>query len=135
MMSTQLSERIVNGQAAIVADLLRDGFLDLYDGVQPDSPEVGVVNQVFLGSVRFTGFTEPNGGLIYAFPITGGVAIESGSATWARLYRSDHRTPVMDVSVGETDADCIVRSSKVERGTLIEFEAFEYQVPKSAPGI
>jgi hypothetical protein len=52
MKKTQLSETIVNRQAAIVADLLRDGFLDLYDGVQPDSPEMGVLNQVFLGSVR-----------------------------------------------------------------------------------
>ena len=135
MKNTQLSEMVVDLQVGYVAESLANGYMDIYDGAQPDSPEVGLTNQVLLGSTRFSGFTEPKSGVIYALPITSGVAIESGLATWARLYRSDHKTPVMDISVGERDADCIVKHNKVDRGAVIEFEAFEYEVPKSTPGI
>jgi hypothetical protein len=134
-MNTRMSDRIVNAQAKIVADLLHNGFLDFFDGTQPDNPETPIDNQVLLGSVRFTGFTEPKSGIVHALPIDAAFAIETGIASWARCTRADHRTPVMDVSVGERDANCIVKSAKVERGMLIELEAFEHEVPKVSHGM
>jgi hypothetical protein len=132
---TRLSNGVVNKQCSIVADLLHDGFMDFYDGIQPSGPETTLDDQVYFGSVRFTGFTEPSGGVMHAFEITDGVSIESGTITWARLFRADHRTAVMDMSVGERDANIIVRSSTVERGATIQCASFEYEVPKSSPGI
>src|SRR4051794_10949146 len=135
MINTRLSEALVNRQAKIVADLLDNGFVNFYDGPQPESPETPLVDQIFFGSVRFSGFTDPKGGIIHAFPITDGVAIESGSVTWARLFRSDHKTAVLDASVAVRDANITVKSSKVERGAMIEVTAFEYEVPKISLGV
>jgi hypothetical protein len=72
---------------------------------------------------------------MFASEITDGVSIETGTVSWARLYRADHKTPVMDMSVGERDADIILRSSKVARGATIECVSFEYCVPKSTGGM
>jgi hypothetical protein len=135
MMNTRLSEELVNAQAKIVGGLLDNGFMDFYDGAQPDGPEAVLMDQVFFGSVRFAGFTDPKGGIIYAFPITDGVAIETGKISWARCFQSDHKTVVMDMSVGQRDCNITVKSSEVERGTVIEVTAFEYEVPPLSPGM
>jgi hypothetical protein len=131
-----MSEQVVSLQAAIISDFLTDGFLDIFDGPQPENAESELTTQVLLGGVRFTTFTTPSKGVIYAKDVTDGIVIESGRASWARCFKKDHRTVVMDVSVGESaDANVILASTLFERGAIMEVIAFEHTVPTTTPGM
>src|SRR3954454_17510936 len=98
MKNTILAEDIVNEQCAIVANLLTDGFVDIFTGTQPDQPEDPITSQTLLISTRLSGFSEPKNGTIFALPIDVAVAIATGDAAWARCFVADHKTAIMDVS-------------------------------------
>jgi hypothetical protein len=134
---TKMSTLVVDNQAQILADLLDNGFLDFFDGAQPSKPEEKVTSQQLLGSIRFDspGFTQPVDGTIYALPATDGIVIASGTAAWARAFQSDHKTAVMDVSVGTRDANVIVETVDFTRGAVIGLIAFEHEVAKETPGL
>jgi hypothetical protein len=136
MRQTILAEAVVNQQCDIIAALLTNGFLDIFSGKQPDEPEDGITDQTtLLVSCRFSTFTEPKDGSIFALPVTDGVAIESGEATWARCFCADHKTAVMDVSVGVKNANVTLTTTKIERGKTMQVLEYEHCVPKITPGI
>jgi hypothetical protein len=134
MKRTVIAEQIVNEQVAIVAALLTDGFVDIYTGTQPEQPEDAITSQTLLVSTRLSGFSEPKNGTIFSLPIDVGVAIATGDAAWARCFAADHKTPVMDVSVGTRDANMTVTSTRIDRGRVLEILEWEHCVPRTTPG-
>jgi hypothetical protein len=135
MKQTILAEDVVNEQVAIIARLLDDGFIDVYTGTQPDQPEDPVTTQTLLVSNRLSGFSSPKNGIIFALPITDAIAIATGDAAWARCFAADHRTAVIDISVGAKDANVTVTSTRIERGSVVEILEWEHCVPRTTPGV
>ena len=131
---TILAEAIVNEQCAIVAALLTDGFIDIYTGTQPHQPEDPITSQTLLISSRLSGFSEPRNGTIFALPIDVAVAIATGDASWARCFAADHKTAIMDVSIGTKDANMTVTATRIDRGRVMEILEWEHCVPRSTPG-
>lgn len=138
--STRLSDIVVNAQADALASLLKDGFIDIYDGAQPESADVAVTTQRRCVSLKLgsPAFLPAEKGVLSANPIASGVAeADAEPATWARLYRADHKTPVMDVSVGTKDggSNIVLPTARIIRGVTVSCTSFVHSVAKSTPGV
>lgn len=136
--NTKLATDIIDGQANLIAAALKDGFIDVYDGAQPESPEVEVGSRKLCVTLRFgsPAFMPSEKGVISAYPIQQGRILETiNPATWARCYRSDHKTPVMDVSVGTKDANIIVPTTHMVTGVTMGISSFLHSVAKSTTGV
>jgi hypothetical protein len=136
--NTRLADIVVDAQADALAALLKDGFIDIYDGVQPESPasEVGARKMCVSLKLGAPAFMPSAKGSISANPILSGVSVaDVNPATWARLYRSDHKTAVMDVSVGTRDANIILPTTHIVRGVTVTCSSFLHSVAKSTTGV
>lgn len=136
--NTKLATDIVDGQANLLAEALKDGFIDIYDGSQPESPETDIGNRKLCVSLKFgsPAFMPAQKGVISAHPIQQGrIIADANPATWARCYRSDHKTPVMDVSVGTKDANIIVPTTHMVTGVTMGISSFLHSVAKSTSGV
>lgn len=134
--NTQLTTLAVNTEADAFAALMNDGYLDIYDGSQPANGDVAISGQTLGVSIRFgaPAFLPAVAGLIAANPMTPGVIAASiNPATWGRVYRSDHVTPVMDVSVGTSDANVVLPTTNLVAGVTVTVGSFTHTVAKSTP--
>lgn len=135
--STKLADIVINAQANALAEMLKDGYIDIYDGDQPESPETDVGTRKLsvtlkLGSPAFLPAVK---GVLSANPIQSGrIVADVEKARWARLYQSDHKTPVMDVSVGTKDANIIVPTTHMVSGVTMGVSSFLHAVAKSTSG-
>jgi hypothetical protein len=69
--NTKLANIVIDAQAEVLASLLKDGFIDIYDGSQPDSPETEVGTRKMCVSLKLgsPAFMPSVKGLISANPI------------------------------------------------------------------
>lgn len=137
MKNTKLADVAVNAQANALAEILKSGFIDIYDGDQPGSPEQGVGNRTLCVSLELgsPAFLPADRGVISANPIKAAdVITDVNAATWARLYKSDHKTAVLDVSVGTKDANIILPTTHLVRGVKVSVSSFTHSVSKSTAG-
>src|SRR5271165_1037903 len=103
---------------------LNGGFMDIYDSTgtgQPATPDVAVTTQVKLASLTLgsTAFGAASSGVKTANAITSGTGLAVGTATWARLYKSDHTTAVLDCSVGTSGADINLNDVAITIGATV----------------
>lgn len=100
--NTQMANLAVNSEADALALLLNSGFIDLYTGVQPATGDTALSGNTLLVSPVFgaTAFPAAVAGVLTANAIAAASAVATGKATFARLFKSDHTTKVMDASVG-----------------------------------
>lgn len=136
--NTKLADIVVEKQADALASLLSDGFIDIYDGTQPESADTEIVKQKLCVSLKFgnPAFMPSQRGVISANVIASSVALETvEKASWARLFRADHKTKVMDVSVGTRDANVILPTTNIVRGVTVTCSSFQHSVAKSTSGV
>lgn len=91
-----------NSQLGVLASLLDGGFLKIYSGFVPASPETGT-SATLLATLSFgtPAFGAASGGAATANAITGDTdAAATGTAIWFRCLQSDGTTAVLDGSVG-----------------------------------
>lgn len=136
--NTKLADEVVNAQANVLGEMLSDGFIDIYDGAQPESANDSISKQTLCVSLRFgtPAFGPAQKGIISANTIASGVAVATVSnATWARVFRADHKTKVMDVSVGTKDANIILPTTNIVRGVTVQCSSFLHTVAKTTQGV
>lgn len=136
--NTKLANIVIDAQADTLAAMLKDGFIDIYDGTQPDTPETDVGSRKMCVSLQLgsPAFMPASNGMISANPIRSGVSVaDANPATWARLYKSDHKTVVMDISVGTKDANIILPTTHIVRGITVTCSSFLHSVAKSTTGV
>lgn len=134
--NTQLTDLAVNTEGDAFSVLMDGGFIDMYTGSQPATGDTALGAQVLLVTLEFgtPAFSSAVAGIITANPITAGVAIATGTATWARIYRSDHTTKVMDCSVGTNAANIIVPTTAVSSGITVSCSSFTHTIAKATSG-
>lgn len=111
---TALSNAGANAALNALTALLNSGFLDIYNGTQPATADTAVTTQTKLSTVTFgvTAFGAAVAGVATANAIGKDNSIAAtGTATWARLTKSDHTTVVCDLSVSASVGSDIVVSS------------------------
>lgn len=134
-LNTQLADATVNAQASSLSTLCNSGYIDIYDGTQPTNADTAIGAQV-LGvtlTLNATAFGAPSGGVLTANAITSGTAAASITPTWARIYKSDHTTVVMDVSASTSGANLTIGA--FTSGTTVSCSSFTHDVRNATSGL
>lgn len=129
----RMSEAAVNAEADALAALVDNGFLRIYDGTQPASPDVPVTTQVLLAELRLgiPAFAAASNGIIVANPITSDISADaSGTASWFRVFGADGTSPVWDGSVGLAGCNLNLTSVDISAGDDVQVLSLVHTIPK-----
>jgi hypothetical protein len=117
----------VNAKMDALAPLLNNGYLRLYDGLQPTTPDTAIGKQRLLAELRFgmPAFGAAVAGVITATEITqDSAAAATGTATWYRAFKSDGRTAIHDGSVGTVGSNINLNSALIEARAIVAISDF-----------
>lgn len=133
-LNTQIADATVNAQADALAALCDSGLIKIYDGTQPATADTALSGNTLGVTLTFgaTAFGSASSGLIIAEPITAGVAVASITPTFARIFKADGTTKVMDVSAGTTG--CNLTIGAFTSGTIVSATDFRHDVRNSTSG-
>ena len=117
-----------NAQASVFAPLCNSGTIAIYAGAQPATADTALTGQTLLVTLTFssTAFGAPSGGVITANTIGTATAVASGTATFARIFKSDATTVVMDVQVGISGAGINFNSTAFVDGAPQSISSLTY---------
>lgn len=92
--------------------------LRIYAGTRPAT---GGAETTLLAELTCNATFAPaaSGGVLTLNAITGAAASASGTATWARLLKSDGTTIIADMSVGTSGADLNLNSTALSSGATV----------------
>lgn len=138
--NTQLSAAIINAQAVLLGDALDNGYLRIYDGSQPESPDTAITDQVLLAEFRFAdpaASASPVAGVLTFDALGTAAALASGAATWYRALSEDGTTAVLDGTVGteEDDANLTMLNVSIASGATLVINELAHAVRGSQPGL
>jgi hypothetical protein len=133
-LNTQISDSTVNVQANALAALCNSGTIKIYDGTQPATADTAISGNTLGVTLTFgaTAFGAAVSGLITANAITAGTAVATITPTWARIFKSDATTVVMDVSAGASGANLTIGA--FTSGTTVSATSFTHDVRNATSG-
>lgn len=125
-----LSDTAANAEATALAPLMNSGFIEIYSGTQPANANTGLSGNTLLATLTFgsTAFGAPVAGVLTANAITSGVAGNTGTATFARIYESNGTTVVMDTQVGTSGTGVVLPSTSIASGITVSISSFTHTV-------
>ncbi|MTK11609.1 MAG: hypothetical protein F8N39_05810 [Clostridiaceae bacterium] len=128
--SLHVSFTAANAQATALSALCNSGFIDIFSTAQPATPETAPGGTA-LATLQFgaTAFGAPVNGVLTANAISGVTIVNSGTAVWFRVTKSDHTTPVFDGSCGTSAADMVINSVALSSGASLTVSSLTYTVP------
>lgn len=134
-LNTQLADATVNVQADALAALCNSGTIKIYDGTQPATADTALAANTLGVTLTFgaTAFPAAVSGLLTANAITAGTAVASITPTFARIFKSDGTTVVMDVSAGASGANLTIGAFTA--GTVVSATSFTHDVRNSSAGL
>lgn len=125
----KLSNLAANTSADAVCAQLNSGFLDIYSGTQPATGDTVLSGNTLLASltINATACGSASSGVATFNAITSDSdADATGTATFARFYKSDHTTKVYDVSVGTSGADINLATTSIVQHAVVSISALTY---------
>ena len=133
-LNTQIADATVNAQANALAALCNSGLIKIYDGAQPATADTAIASNTLGVTLTFgaTAFPSAVSGLLTANAITSGTAVAAITPTWARVFKSDGTTVVMDVSAGASG--CNLTIGPFTAGTVVSATSFTHDVRNSTSG-
>lgn len=129
----RLANATVSAQADALARLLDNGYLRIYSGTQPATADTGLSGNTLLAELRFNATSCPAAanGVLTANAITSDASADNtGTATWARLLKSDGTTVVQDCDVGTSGNTAIINSTAISSGAQVDCTSWTHTVPK-----
>ena len=135
--NTQLTNLAVNTEADALARLLDGGWCDIYDGTQPATGDTAISTQVKLAHLGFNGTSAPAAvaGVLTMNAMTADSAADAtGTAAWARCYKADTTTAVMDCSAGIAASNIIMNTVLISANANVSISSFTHTVAKSTAG-
>jgi hypothetical protein len=129
--NTHLSSQSWDLALDAALNVLNSGFIEIYDGTQPATPNVAVGAQVKLAklSLSATAFGSSSGGTKTANAVTSSAALATSTATWFRAFKSDDTTAVIDGSVGTSGADMNLSTVSIVTGATISVTSWTVSMP------
>lgn len=133
-LNTQIADATVNAQAASLATLCNSGLIKIYDGTQPATADTALASNTLGVTLTFgaTAFPAAVSGLLTANAITAGTAVASITPTFARIFKSDGTTVVMDVSAGASGANLTIGA--FTSGTVVSATSFTHDIRNATSG-
>ena len=112
-------------------DVLNSGFMQIYTGAQPATPDTAITSQTLLATLTLsaTAFGASSAGTKTANAITSGTAVATGTATWFRAFKSDDSTAVIDGSVGTSVADLNLNDTAITSGGSVSVTSWTVSMP------
>jgi hypothetical protein len=134
-MANNLKTSIVsrNTELNALAALANSGYIRIYDGSQPATPETAVSTQTLLAELRFgaTAFGSAATGVITANSITDDSDVNaSGTASWFRVLESNGTTVLWDGSVGTASADMVLATTSLVQHAILQLTSLTYTLPQ-----
>lgn len=128
-----LSRATASAAADAVTAALARGFLRIYAGERPASPDRGT-SAPRLVELRFQSpaFDAAIDGVATARALATGVAQVTGTATWFRALESDGTSVVFDGSVGPRGADLLVSDPVIQRDAEVSVTRLTYSHPRGS---
>lgn len=120
--NTHVALASVNLALDAALNVLNGGFLEIYTGAQPATPDVAVSNQTKLAklSLGATAFTAAAAGAKAANAITASAALATGTAAWFRAFKSDDSIAVIDGTVGTSGCDLNLNDVAITTGGTVQ---------------
>jgi lysophospholipase L1-like esterase len=114
-----------NASVNAVAALCNAGFLEIYSGTRPATPDTALSGNTLLATLTFgsTAFGAASSGVATANAITSGSAVATGTASFARLFKSDGSTVIGDCGVGTSFNDIILNTLSIIDGATVAASA------------
>jgi hypothetical protein len=105
----------------------------IYRDTMPVTADTAVGSQVLLVTLTFsaTAFSPSSEGTVDAYAISDGIAIETGTASWARICNRDGTT-IMDVDVGTSAATLIIEDTAIVEDMVVSISSGQFTMP---PGV
>ena len=132
--NVQVSNLGVNTALDALCALLNTGYIRIYDGAQPANADTAIGAQVLLAELRFnaTAFGVSAAGVATANAIVSDLSINAtGTATWARVLKSDGTSVIADMSVSTAGADINLNSTGLQAGALLSISSMTMTLPKA----
>jgi hypothetical protein len=104
-----------------------NGYLRIYSGSQPATPDTALSGQTLLAELRFnaTAFGAAAAGVITANAFTSDASANAtGTAAWFRALKSDGTTALCDGTVGTVSTDLIIDNTAISSGVQVSCSAF-----------
>jgi hypothetical protein len=129
-----LSDTAAEAEANALAPLMNAGFIEIYTGTQPVNANTALSGNTLLATLTFSNpafGAAAAGGIITANAITPGTAAATGTATFARIYKSDGTTVVMDIQVGTSGAGLNLNTTSIVSGITVSCASLVYTVTET----
>lgn len=129
----KLTNVAANAEADAICALLNGGFLDIYDGSQPATGDTAIGAQVKLAGLTLnaTACGAASSAVATFNSITSDTdADATGTAAWARMFKTDHTTAVMDISVGTSGADLNLTTVAISQHATVSVTALTFTAGK-----
>lgn len=116
---------------AALVPVLNSGFIELYTGTQPATPDTALSGNTLLATLDIgaTAFGAASAGTATANTVTSGTAVATGTATFFRCYKSDGTTAVLDGSAGTSGTDMVLNSAAITSGSTVSVTAWTVSMP------
>jgi len=131
-LSTRFSVAARNKKIDAITPDLNNGYLRIYDGARPASPDVAITTQNLLAELRFnaTAYGIAVNGVAAANAFTQDVAANAtGVAVWFRALKSDGATAVIDGEVGMAGANLNLNVINIQAGAPVLVTSLPYAEP------
>lgn len=112
--------------------LLNNGYIRIYSGTEPATPEAALSGNTLLAELRFntTAFGAAAAGVITANAIAAVTAAASGTATFWRGLTSDGTTVRLQGTVGTSGADLNLNSVAISSGAQVQVTSATLTFPQ-----
>jgi len=112
---------------------LNGGFLQIYEGTQPDDGDQTSDPGVLLVELQFgdPAFGASANGVAWAMPIGPAMATNTGTAAWLRTLAADHATVVFDGDISTSGAVLNLDRTLIQQGANVFINDFAYTSPKT----
>jgi hypothetical protein len=126
------SSDVRDAELDTLTTLLNGGFIKLYTGSQPASPE-SAESGTILATLEFgnPAFDPASSGLSISNAITeDSDAAATGTAAWFRCFKSDGVTAILDGTVGTSGADINLNSTSIQIHAQVAISSFSITLPQ-----
>lgn len=127
---------LANAQRSRAADAVtvrfNSGFLRIYSGTRPSTPDTALSGNTLLASLTFsaTAFPAATNGVANANAITQeSNAPATGTATFTRIFESNGTTVIGDANVGTSGSDINFNSVSIVAGGIVQVTSLTYSQP------
>jgi hypothetical protein len=131
--NVRLSDAAANAGISAIAALLDGGLLRIYSGAQPANANASLAGRTLLATLIFStpAFAAAVAGAVSAAAITADASmVATGIASFARLFKPDGVTPVLDLSVGTSGCDINFDNVSFVAGQSCAVSALTLRLPE-----